>query len=265
MVRVMTDAGGATKAAAPVGPVKPAGITFGTAPSLGSQFGTVAPAATKIANTGNPAPYASPSMSFPQNAAPQQNANSAGGGGVGVSDTGQVSSFATGGKPSPMSNNDWWNQDANYQAELAGYAASLAAAKQALSANRTQYDTDYLQTLKNLGWSSNGLTANDAATADQGGNWDPNNMLGAYGQGYNNLRNDYAGRGLMTSSFYGDALGNFGTDFNNQLKNLVGQRQNSVNNQNSQEQQALNDYTNAQTRARQSSLARAAAQGISIF
>ena len=272
--RVMTHAGGATKPTFAVGSLP--GLGASSTNNYVSKPSTAKPVAkTTFGNTpglGSPAPMApvqsqapSPGMSFPQNAAPTGGNSS-----VGVSSTGQVSTLGPSGgaaptTPAPVSQGDWWNQDPNYQTELAGYAASLAAAQQQLGANRAQYDTDFVQTLKNLGWSSDGINNNNADAAATSGNWDQNNMLGAYGRGYNNLNNDYAGRGLLTSSFYGDALGNFGTDFNNQRANIVGQRQNSVNNQNAQAQQAQTDYVNAQARARQSSLGRAAMQGISIF
>lgn len=239
------------------------GGSFGGSPATKRVSATSAAAPAPVTKPPAPAPAPSPTPG-PSTAAPN------GGSSVGVSSTGQVSTLGPSGgaaptTPAPVSQSDWWNQDPNYQTELAGYAASLAAAQQQLGANRAQYDTDFVQTLKNLGWSSDGINNNNADVAATSGNWDQNNMLGAYGRGYNNLNNDYAGRGLLTSSFYGDALGNFGTDFNNQRANIIGQRQNSVNNQNAQAQQAQTDYVNAQNRARQASLSRAALQGISVF
>lgn len=158
----------------------------------------------------------------------------------------------------PMSDEDWWNSDADFQVENAGLQNVLQTALANLATKRSNYDTDFVGTLKNLGWDWNG---DDAGSLDEvgGGKWDPTNKLGSYGSGLGGLNNDFASRGLIDSSFYGDALTNFNTDFNNQFGNLTKQRgsfQNENGDNTGQGLAARNEYQNALARARQSSLAR---------
>lgn len=186
-------------------------------------------------------------------------AASAGGGGyvpgttLGTSATGQAAAVSQ-----PMSDEDWWNSDADFQVERAGLQSTLDNALASLAAKRASYDTDFVSTLKNLGWDWNGDDAGSLADVANG-RWDPTNKLGAYGAGNQNLNNDFASRGMLDSSFFADALTNFNTDFNNQFSNLTQGRNAFLQDNGDNTGQGLaarNEFQNALARARQSSLAR---------
>lgn len=182
-----------------------------------------------------------------------------GGGTVGTNASGQagtVSAQATSAPATPqISPEDWINSDAAYQAESAGYKNTLDNAMADLLTRRTNYDTDFTQTMKNLGWSWGGDKNGDLSSLASG-KWDPSNRLGAYGSGLYNLNNDFASRGMLDSSFYGDAQNNFNTDFGNQFAGLVNQRQGQTKSFTDQQNAANNTYQNALAQARAASLAR---------
>jgi len=160
--------------------------------------------------------------------------------------------------PKPPSDEDWWKSDADYQVEEASLKSSLENALAELATKRSNFDQDFVTTLKNLGWDWNG---DDQGSLDNvaTGRWDAANQLGAYGRGFTNLNDDFASRGLMDSSFFRDAVQNYNTDYNNQFGNLTSQR-NSFLDQNGEKTgagaAANTEYQNALARARQSSLAR---------
>lgn len=180
------------------------------------------------------------------------------GGGAGgsavASSTGAVGTAA----PVPPSDDDWWNTDAAYQAQLGGIESNKQSALANLLQQRQNYDTDLGSTLKNLG-----RRGSDINQWDQGGGlgeWDPTNMQGAYGQGLFNLQNDFSARGLSDSSFYNTALGDFNNDMNNQFNNLVQARGAFGRARGQDEADANAAYTNALNQARAESIARRAAQ-----
>lgn len=222
-------------------------------------------AAPRVAS---PAPVAratapAPRAPVAQAPAASRSAASYSGGALGTSDTGVVGESAAPVEeeipaPVPMSDDDWWNQDASFQTESGGLKSVLDNALSDLARKRSNYDTDFSSTLKNLGWDWEGDTIGDLGSVGAG-KWDPTNQLGAYGQGNQNLTNDYASRGLMDSSFFGDALTNYNTDFNNQFANLNqgrAQFQTEYGDNTGQGASANSEYQNALQRARQSSLAR---------
>lgn len=202
-----------------------------------------------------PAPIA---PQAPRQQAPQQRSGGYSGGPVGTSATGRaapMSMEAPAAAPTPMSDEDWWNQDADYQTEQGGLKNVLDSAMSNLALKRSGFDTDFVSTMKNLGWDWGG---DETGSLDDlgGGKWDPSNKLGAYGAGFQNLNNDFASRGLLDSSFFGDSLTNFNTDFNNQFSQLTGQRNQFQQGLKGDEQSSQNEYQNALARARASSLAR---------
>jgi hypothetical protein len=177
------------------------------------------------------------------------------GGGAGsavASSTGAVGTAA------PPSDDDWWNQDAAYQAQLGGIESNKQSALANLLQQRQNYDTDLGSTLKNLG--RKGSDINQWEGGGGLGEWDPTNMQGAYGQGLFNLQNDFSSRGLADSSFYNTALGDFNNDMNNQFNNLVQARGAFGRARGQDEFDANAAYTNALNQARAESIARRAAQ-----
>lgn len=184
------------------------------------------------------------------------------GGGGGGYDGGAVAPNAFGAvaeisAPQAPTDDEWWNSDSGFQAEQGSLKTSLDSALANLTQQRTGYDTDFMTTLKNLGW---GWGDNTKLDGFDKGKFDPTNQLGAYGQGLTNMNNDFASRGLMDSSFFADALTDFNTDMNNQYQNLVGGRNQFRNERAADELAANNEYQQALARARAESLARRDAQ-----
>lgn len=177
-----------------------------------------------------------------------------GGGVATASATGQVGTSA----PSMPSDDDWWNTDAAYQAQLGGINSNKTSALANLAAQRQNYDTDLMTTLKNLGRSGADITQWDKG---QGlGDWDPSNQSGAYGQGKTNLRNDFSSRGMGDSSFYATANGQFDNDMNSQFQNLVNARGAFGKARGQEEADANTQWANALAAAKAESIARRSAQ-----
>lgn len=177
-----------------------------------------------------------------------------GGGSVAPNAFGAVAEIA---QPATPTDDEWWNSDSGFQAEQGSLKTSLDSALANLTQQRTGYDTDFMTTLKNLGW---GWGDNTKLDGFDKGAFDPTNQLGAYGQGLTNMNNDFASRGLMDSSFFADALTDFNTDMNNQYQGLVGGRNQFRNERAADELAANNEYKQALARARAESLARRDAQ-----
>lgn len=193
---------------------------------------------------------------------PTPSAGGGGGGSVGTNATGQQGLIAP---PSPTSDEDWWNSDAAFQAEKASGMSAYNQALAALGARQAQYDTDFVSALKSLGWNWGGAAQNKLPGMTNGvaeGSFDPNDLLGAYGYGLNNLLNDFASRGMLQSSFYDTGRKNFDTNMGQQASNLQNQytaATSGTGGLNSQKQSAYDEYLNALSRAKASSLARRSA------
>jgi hypothetical protein len=153
--------------------------------------------------------------------------------------------------PPQLNQNDWVAQDAGYATDHAGIGKTLADLIAQLTSQRAGYDQNFGNSLNQLGWKGDNL-----GTA---GGWDNTNMQGAYGQAYQNQENDFAGRGMMGSSFYDRANTNLDNNFNQQKGNMTNDRLQNV--QNSTQQQASGQIAsdNAESQALANSYARRAA------
>ena len=141
--------------------------------------------------------------------------------------------FSGGGGMSPMvappSEEDYLAGDGAYQTQLSALQGALQRYLADSDFQRTNYQTDYNQSLRDLGY-------------DEGAkawNWD--DKLTASGRGYQNQLDDFGSRGMLQSSGYADAyqelqrmLGqqyesvqgaktNFMTDMDNQTANFKGE------------------------------------------
>ena len=156
-----------------------------------------------------------------------QSPPSGGGGGGGMAP------FSGGGGMAPMvappSEEDYLAGDGAYQTQLSALQGALQRYLADSDFQRTNYQTDYNQSLRDLGY-------------DEGAkawNWD--DKLTASGRGYQNQLDDFGSRGMLQSSGYADAyqelqrmLGqqyesvqgaktNFMTDMDNQTANFKGE------------------------------------------
>lgn len=164
--------------------------------------------------------------------------------------------------PPPQMNQDEWNaQDSAYLSENSGIKLTLDQALAQLADQRKTYQTDFGTATRNLGW--NWQDANNDGIADDtelgAGAWDPTNQQGAYGQAYQNQQNDFSSRGMMDSSFYGDALTEMNRGFTNQYDQSLAARNNFLAQIASGENQARDTSASAQERARLSATERRAA------
>lgn len=158
----------------------------------------------------------------------------------------------------PPSLGGWLKRDPGYIAEAASMRGTLNNALSDYTNQLRTYDTDFTTALKNLGRTSyRGDSARTKKDDYSAGKWDPNNQLGAYGQGLRGINNDFSSRGMMDSSFFGEGLTNFNTDMDNQLASLEKSRQGFRSDNAVQRNSAQTDYQNAIKRAQADSAARA--------
>lgn len=145
--------------------------------------------------------------------------------------------------------------EASFLVSDPGYKAQLAALTKALSdyqaSNNTQlsqYNTDYGKSLKSLGWDP---TAKDWNTQDQNT---------SSGRAVQNLNNDFASRGLLQSSLFGEADNNLMRSLNDQLSSIDTAKQNYSTNLAQQLAAYKNQNLASQQQAKADALARYAAQ-----
>lgn len=144
--------------------------------------------------------------------------------GVGVLSTGVVADtapqIAAAPEPPPVQTFDDWKRgggqlgDSGFMAEDASAEADYQALLAQLAQQNSDYQTNARSSFRNLGLRFSG---DDFL----GGTWDPADTLGAYGSAYQNLQNDYSGRGLLDSTFYGQAQQGLTDRFNRQRSDLV--------------------------------------------
>lgn len=177
---------------------------------------------------------------------------------LGTSSTGVMSAAMP--EPEPpapiqLGEDEWRAQDSTYLGEESGLNLSYEQAMADLRNQRSTYNQDYGQSLRNLGRSwedanNDGIADDDEVRA---GSWDKNNMQGAYGQAYNNQMNDFSGRNMLGSSFYQDAQSEMDRGFNSQFDQGLSARTNYLN------QIAQGETSAADTKAQALALARASA------
>jgi hypothetical protein len=152
--------------------------------------------------------------------------------------------------PPPVSDDDWLAGDSTYQAALAALKKTLSGYQTQYDTSKTNYDTDYNSSLKNLGWNQDGNA------------WNADDTNTAYGRSYGNQMNDFAARDMLQSSFYGEALNNLLRQFNDQKGDLSTSRGRYMTDLGNTLTQQQNENALSQQQARAESIARKAA-GIS--
>lgn len=154
--------------------------------------------------------------------------------------------------------------DEDYLAGESGYQAQLAALMRALSdytaddtAQRTKYAGDYSEATKNLGW------RDPDGDGPGAGNWDLEDLNTASGRGYQNQINDFASRGMLQSSLYGEANDNFMRSMNDQLGSMGQAKTDFLSDRDRQLNSFKGENTLSQQQARAEAIARRAA-GLTI-
>jgi hypothetical protein len=140
---------------------------------------------------------------------------SGGGGGGGGGGGLDLSTLA----PSPE---DYLAGDSTYQAQQAALQRALEAYQADNTRQSTSYNTDYQNGLAQLGYRP-GAAQDDPSTPnvdESQGQWAQGDQTTAYGRSYQNQLNDFAGRGLLRSTFYNNALDDTNRQFNDQLASV---------------------------------------------
>lgn len=191
---------------------------------------------------------------------------SGGGGGGGQRQTGGTS--YSGGNLQPTSNGvmmeqappppqnpsleDWRAGDSVYNSSVGSIDNDLSGLLAQLAEQNRQYNQDQDLGLRNMGW-------DNAAGGGQGA-WNPDDLLGAYGQTRNNLFNDFSGRGMMDSSFFGDAQTQMTDNFNRQRMDMNEARTGTNNEYAASQGRAQQDANLARQQALADAAARYSAQ-----
>lgn len=242
---------------------QPAGKVVGTPPGkiLGPVMPKTPPPAPRPAPAPAPRPPAAPRPAPTPAPAPIPRAPvGGGGGGGGGGGTGLVANaFGTMAAPAPMpSVEDYLPTDSIYTTEAGAIDTDLKAAIAALARERSNYDLEFGQSMRNLGWMFE--DPNNWGADPSRGQWASQDNTTAFGSGMNNLQNDYAGRGLLRSSFYGRALEDFLSGFDRQRNSMFDTRQGQMTDWATQEQTANDQARQARDKAREAAIARRAAQ-----
>ncbi|QSJ04771.1 hypothetical protein [Cellulosimicrobium phage DS1] len=171
------------------------------------------------------------------------------GGGVSTLSTGIVAEPAPPPEPPKPSLEDWRAKDATFNAANQTIDTDLNSLLRQLADENAKYDQDFNLGLRNLGWD---------ATANR---WNPDDLLGAYGQSRNNMFNDFSGRGMLDSSFFQTAQGDLDRNFERQRNDMNTDRQRVMSEYGASQGRARQDAQNA----RQQALADAAARYAAMY
>lgn len=214
-------------------------------------------------------PIAAAPPAAPRRAPSLGSGGGGGGGGGGSWNYGSVAASPTGqyggapiqpvAPPPQLSDEEYLPTDSIYVSEAAGINADVQSLLDSLKRDRASYDVDFGGALRNLGWDLGDKGLEDPSQ----GAWDQMDQTAAYGSAYNNQQNDFAGRGMLTSSFYGKALEDLLSSFDRQRGDLIGARQGQFDDWTAQEGEAKNQQRQGLDRAKASALARRAA-GLSL-
>lgn len=152
---------------------------------------------------------------------------------------------------SAQSDDDWLAGDSTYNAALAALKKTMSGYQADYDKSKTNYENDYNDSLKNLGWQSDGT-------------WNQDDQNTAYGRSYGNQLNDYAARDMLQSSFYGTALQDLLRQFNDQKTDIDKSKSKYFDDLASTLGQQQNENDISQQQARAESIARKAA-GVTAY
>lgn len=142
----------------------------------------------------------------------------------------------------------WLEQDSAYNSQLAALTRAMQNKQAGFVQQRGAFDTQYNENLNQLGF--------DPTL----GTWDQNDQLTQSGAATRNQMGDYASRGMLQSSGYGEARDNLGRSMNQQLGTAEQGRQNFLNESQLNEVSFKDANMLQQTQAKADALARRAAQ-----
>ena len=242
MVARLVGGGGASSGSklttAPKMIAAPGKVSVAPAPAANKAAAyKVAPAAPRmISNTPSPSP--SSRISY-------------GGGGGGMGSAADAAPA--------VSDEDYLSGDSQYQLQLAALMKALSDEQADTTAQKTKYNTDYTDAVKQLGW-----LQDDPTTADvDEGAWNFQDQTTAAGRAFQNQQNDFAGRGLLQSSAYAQKNDDLTRSLNDQLGSTNKAKQSFLDDLARQQGTFASDNQNQIQQARIEALARRAS-GISL-
>jgi len=207
--------------------------------SAAKAINSYTPTAYRAAATYSaPAPAPAPAPSFSDGGG--GGVSSGGGGGSGGGSDFGGGSFAAAAPPPPAMETITVPdplQDTGYQKTVADLARAAADFKAQQDLARGQYDTQYNDAKRRMGWD------------DTAGKFD-RSRPGAYAESYNANEGDFAGRGTYWSGLYGQSVGDINRDFGDRKTSLDTARTDNVNTQGV----AANAFTGQQDATRQAAL-----------
>lgn len=119
----------------------------------------------------------------------------------------------------PMSDEDYLSGDASFLAQMAALQAALGNFEADSNNRKSRYGTDFDESMVNLGWQSKDNP--DTVDVDESNSWNWNDTNYAAGRARQNTENDFASRGMMQSSLFGEATNNLERSLNDQRGGMV--------------------------------------------
>lgn len=142
---------------------------------------------------------------------------------------------------------NWLEQDVSYNSQLSALTRALQNRQAGYVQQRNSFDTEYNQGLNDLGW-------------DPGqGQWDTHDQLTRSGAATRAQTGDFASRGMLQSSGFGEARDNLNRSLNNELVSAERGRQGFLDSSQRDEVAFKDQNSLQQQQAKADALARRAA------
>lgn len=224
-------------------------IHKGTVPKLVNS----APPAPPVKAT--PAPAPAPAPQYYSAPAPQQYTTN-------TSYSAPLAPLAAAAAPAsvPTIDPNAYKSDASYIAQMAALAASKQNYETDFTNKTTQYNTQYADALRNLGFAPAAPGAKDNPATpgidESKGQWLLNDLNSAAGRSYNSQKNDFGARGLLQSSLYATAMDNLMRSLNDQNTSLNNAKQSYLSGLSTDKAQFEAQNTYQQEQAKQDAMAR---------
>lgn len=158
--------------------------------------------------------------------------------------------------PPKISDEDWLKQggDSIYAEQLAALKKAMEDYQTEQGVQRGRYNTDFEEGSRRLGWKDR----DGFEGKEDPGQWDFEDTNFAAGRGFKGQRDDFAARGLLQSSDYGDARTMLERNLNDQRASMLTDRSRFTDDLAAQLAAFQAENTNAQGSARQEALLRRA-------
>ena len=199
-------------------------------------------------NRPTPQPKSSPSYGGGGSYGGGSRSYSGGGGGGGGGGVGSLSV-----QSAIPSKSDYLKGDATYQATISALAKQLTNFNTDIDTQLSNRKVDYDKALQQLGY----IMPAKGATE---GTWNFEDQMTAAGRAYQAMLNDFASRGMIQSSGYGEAQNDLTRTLNEQFKGLETSNKQFIDDTGRQKTKAADENTAAQQAARAEAILRRAAQ-----